>query len=82
MNFTLITNSLLLLLQKLKSFERTRNLMLWHDGSTVSNHSHLMVVSSMYDPAIYLNDVEFYAKYKYSVNVQSIVERPNLYILA
>ena len=68
--------------QKLCVFERSRHLMLWHDGSTVSNHSHLlMMVSTMYDPAIYLTNEEFFAKHKYYINIQSIIERSNLYIL-
>ena len=40
--------------KKLCQFERTRHLMLWHDGSTLSNHGHLlMMVCVIYDPAIY-----------------------------
>ena len=31
----------LLLLKKLKYFERTRHLMMWHDGSTLSSHSYM-----------------------------------------
>ena len=41
-----------------------------------------MMLCTMYDPAIYLIDKDFYEKYHYHVNVQSIVEQPNLYILA
>ena len=37
-----------------KKLECTHHLMFWHDGSTLSNHSHiLMTVSAMYDPALY-----------------------------
>ena len=44
----------------LKQLQRTRNLIFWHDGSTVSNHSHLlMTVHSLYDKAIHLTDLEF-----------------------
>ena len=31
------------LVNKLKSLERTRHLMLWHDGSTLANHSHILM---------------------------------------
>ena len=48
------------LIDKLKSFERKIHLSLWHDGSTVSNHSHiLMMVSCIYDKAIYFTDTEY-----------------------
>ena len=33
-----------ILKNKLKKFERTRNLMFWHDGCTISNHSHILVM--------------------------------------
>ena len=43
----------LFLLKKLKNFERTRHLMMWHDGSTLSSHSYLlMMVSIMYDSCV------------------------------
>lgn len=71
------------LLSLLKSFENTRNLMLWHDGSTISNHGHLlMTVATMYDKAIHLTDAEYFEKYGRSINVQSVIEKPNVYILA
>ena len=31
------------LLNKLVSFERTRHLMFWHDGSSLDNHSHILM---------------------------------------
>ena len=71
------------LLEKLRHFERTRHLMFWHDGSTLSNHSHLlMMVCVMYDPAIYFTDKEFFEIHKEKINIQALVERPNLYLLA
>ena len=30
------------LLKKLVKYERTRSFSLWHDGSTLSNHGHLL----------------------------------------
>ncbi|CAB3993101.1 Hypothetical predicted protein [Paramuricea clavata] len=37
-----------------KDIERTRHLKVWHDLSTIANHSHLVfMVSSLYDPAIH-----------------------------
>ena len=30
------------LLQKMKTFQRTRNLIFWHDGSTLSSHGYIL----------------------------------------
>ena len=68
---------------KLDVLMQTRNLMFWHDGSSISNHSHLMImVSCMFDPVVYLTDDEYFKIHGKPVNVQSIVEKPYLYILA
>ena len=62
---------------------QTQNLMFWHDGSSISNHSHLMIiVSCMFDPVVYLTNDEYSEIHGKYVNVQSIVEKPYLYILA
>ena len=38
--------------QNIKTFQRTRYLMMWHDCSTTEGHSYLlMMVTYMYDPA-------------------------------
>ena len=72
-----------ILKNKLKKFERTRNLIFWHDGSTISNHSHILVmVSCLYDPAIFLTDEEYLKSNGVLVNLQAIVEEPFLYTLA
>ena len=43
--------------RKLKFFERSRHLQIWHDGSSVANHSHIMLsVNVLYDPVIGLWD--------------------------
>jgi hypothetical protein len=69
---------------KLKSLERTRNIKVWHDHSDVLNHTYVsFMVSYIYDKANFLTDEEYKSKYqqKKLVNVQAIVERPQLYIL-
>ena len=72
-----------ILKNKLKKFERTCNLMFWHDGSTISNHSHILaMVSCLYDPAIFLTDEEYSKSNGVLANLQAIVEKPFLYILA
>ena len=70
--------------KKLKSLERTRNIKVWHDHSDVLNHTYVsFMVSYIYDKANFLTDEEYKSKYqqKKLVNVQAIVERPQLYIL-
>ena len=71
------------LLAKVKKFERTRYLACWHDGSSVGNHSHLLVtVNVLNDTASFLSDNEYYLKHKKKINVQASAEEPNMYILA
>ena len=71
------------LLTILKKYERTRNLMFWHDGSSLSNHGHILIMAAtIYDPAMFLTDEEYHAKYFFKCNVQAAVESPFLYIVA
>ena len=57
--------------------------MFWHYGSSLGNHDHiLMMVGAMYDPGVYLTDEKYLYKFGETVNIQSIIEKPNLYILA
>ena len=71
------------LLQKMKKMQRTRHLMMWHDGSSLASHSHvLMMISTIYDPAVFLTDKEYKEKFGQSINVQSQIEKPKIYILA
>ena len=39
------------------------------------------MVSTMYDPAVYLTNNEYLQKYKCRIDVQATVEQPQLYIL-
>ena len=72
----------LFLLKKLKHFERTRHLMMWHDGSTLSSHSYLlMMVSIMYDSCV-SDKWRIWKKYHTSLDIQSIVEKSQVYLLA
>lgn len=68
--------------KKLKALERSRDLLVWHDHSTVANHGHLVfMVSAVYDPALYYTSDEFYKSSGIQVNVQAEVERPEIYIV-
>ena len=68
----------------LKKYERTRYLMFWHDGSCISNHGHIMMmVSCMYDDdGAFMTDQEYQSEHDYLQNIQSIVEKPYIYLLA
>ena len=69
------------LLHRLKMFHHTRHLMMWHDGSTVSNHSHiLMMVKCVYDPAIFYTNKEYRAHFHQNIDINTEVEKPFLYI--
>ena len=71
------------LIEKLKKFERTRHLMMWHDCATVGGHSYLlMMIASMYGPVCYLTDTEYQQNCNISPNVQVDVEKARIYILA
>ena len=71
------------LINKLKTYQRTRHFMMWHDGSSISAHSHfLMMISCLYDPASHLTDTKFKERHGVDINVQSMVEKPGIYILA
>ena len=66
----------------LKGMERRRHLMVWGDNSTLLNHGHLLLTASaIYDEALYHTNDEMKAKGKDNIDVQSLVERPHVYIL-
>jgi len=76
------TQGLTAMREKLKKMQRQRHLMIWHDHSTVANHGHLVfVVTSAYDPALYLTKEEYYQKTGIWVDIQTEVEKPELYIV-
>ena len=67
----------------LKKLQRTRYLMIWHDTSCISNHSHLLImVKTIYDPAIFFNNKEYAEIYKNKINIQVEVEKPLIYLIA
>ena len=67
----------------LKCIERTRHLMLWADNSTLLNHGYLLLtVNVVFDEALFYTDKEMEEQGKGNVDVQSLVERPHIYILA
>ena len=68
---------------RLKQIEHTRHLMLWYDASTVANTGHIIfTINALYDPAIHLTDREYKEITGDNVCVQSIIEEPEIYIVA
>lgn len=68
--------------QRLLKYERTRNWLLWHDHSTISNCGFMLfMVREMYDPAIHLSNDEYKDEHGITLDVQSRVEAPHLYLL-
>ena len=58
---------------------------IWHDCSRIYLylHSHILVmVSCLYDPAVFFTDEEYSKSNGVLVNLQAIVEKPFLHILA
>ena len=69
--------------ERLKQMERTRHLKVWHDLSTVANHSHLVfMVSCLYYPALFYTNQEYQEKTGETVDIQQEVEPPELYLIA
>ncbi|KAK3696832.1 hypothetical protein QZH41_002382 [Actinostola sp. cb2023] len=69
--------------EKLKTLERTRHLMIWHDHSTVANHGHLLFLATVaYDPAFDLTSQEYKEKTGKDIDIQEEVESPQVYIIA
>lgn len=66
----------------LKGIERTRHLMIWADNSTLLNHGYLLItVNVLYDEAVFFTNKEMEEQGKGTIDVQSLVENPQVYIL-
>ena len=66
-----------------QKLQRTRHLSTWHDGSSIANHGHLMImVNVVDDPAIFYTDDEYLNTFREKVNIQREVEKPVMYLLA
>ena len=66
-----------------KRLETTRHLMIWHDLSTVANHSHLVfIVTCLYDPACFYANSDYEHLTERNLNIQANVESPSVYIVA
>ena len=70
---------------ELKVSERSRNFVNWHDGSSISNHEHvLFCIHALFDRAVFYSSAEYkeITEGQEDVDIQSIVETPELYIIS
>ena len=68
--------------ERLIKSERTRQLMIWGDGSTILSHGHLLyLIQCLYDRAFYYSSAEMREKGYGDIDVPALVERPHIYIL-
>ena len=66
----------------LKELERSRHIQIWHDASTVANHAHILFsVNILYDQAVFYTNSEYKQKFGETIDVQSIIEIPELYLI-
>ena len=67
----------------LKRIERTRHLLAWGDLSSILNHGYLLyLISAVYDPAIFITDEEAKARNLTIDDIQAVVEKPQIHIMA
>ena len=68
---------------KLKKLKCMRHLCTWHDGSSIANHGHLMImVNVIYEPTIFYTNDEYPSVFKEKVDIQREVVKSVLYLLA
>ena len=52
----------------LKDFERSRHIQIWHDASTIANHSHILfAINILYDAAVFYTNAEYKNKFGHMV---------------
>ena len=69
--------------KRLKMYERTGHLIFWHDRSSLSSHSHILImVSCLYDTAVFVTDEVYFKSEGSLINIQARIEKPFLYLMA
>ena len=67
----------------LKTYMTRRHFIVWQDHSTLANHGHLLLMIRIaYDQALFYTPAEIYELTGKHVDVQEVVETPEVYILA
>lgn len=65
----------------IKTYQRTRTLVLWHDyGTILGLGTILMTIPVAYDTATFYTQAEYAQRVGSTENVQSMVERPEIYM--
>ena len=68
--------------EKLVLLARQRYLKVWHDHSSIAGHTYFLVlVTPIYDESFYYTDREIMESTGKNINIQSIVERPEIHII-
>ena len=67
---------------RLKAFERTRSLQIWHDGSCITNHGHILFcINVLHDRAVFYTSSGYEQKFNVKKDIQRLVETPELYLI-
>ena len=69
---------------ELESYQRIRNLAMWHDHSTILRTGYILfAVWVVYDPIVFLTDDEYKTQTgQFVSNVQEVIEEPAIYMIA
>ena len=60
--------------KRLRMYEHTRHLIFWQDGSSLSSHSHILImVSWLYDTAVFVTDEECFKLEGSLINIQPLL---------
>ena len=82
-NHQSIATSLLDLQNEVKSLQRTRSIVMWHDHGTILGLGCIIItVHIAYDPAVFYTQPEYEHKHGKSPSVQTLVERPVIHLMA
>ena len=65
-----------------KILERTRNLVMWHDHSTLRSYGLLLItIKTVYDPAVFYTNEELKSTDHEKLFIQEIIEKPEIHIV-
>ena len=65
-----------------KKLERTRNLVMWHDHSTLLSYGLLFItIKTAYDPAVFYTNEELKSTDHEKLSIQEIIEKPEIHIV-
>lgn len=69
--------------EKVAKLERKRTIGIWHDHATVLGHGYVLITAKVfYDPIVFKTELEISQTSHCTPNFQSVIEEPELHILA